>query len=146
MMVDIVFYEKPGCINNTRQKKLLLEAGHQLEVRDLLKEQWTRGALREFFGDMPVDKWFNSSAPDIKSGKIEPAENDEESALELMIANPILICRPLMRVADKCWVGFDSELVDKWIGLNKVTDKEDLESCPQKDGHHCSITALKTSE
>lgn len=145
-MVDIVFYEKPGCINNIKQKKLLREAGHHVDVRNLLTQSWTREVLREFFGAMPVVEWFNSSAPDIKSGRIEPAILDEVSALDLMIDNPILIRRPLMRVANECRVGFDSELIEQWIGLNNVGDKEDLESCPQQAGHHCSTPVSKVSE
>ena len=145
-MVDIIFYEKPGCINNIRQKKLLREAGHRVDVRDLLKESWTREVLREFFGAMPVVEWFNSSAPEIKFGQIEPAVLDETSALGLMIDNPILIRRPLMRVANECRAGFDSELVEQWIGLNNVEDKEDLESCPQQAGHHCNTPVPKVLE
>ena len=37
-MATITFYEKPGCINNTRQKKLLEAAGHQVVAKNLLTE------------------------------------------------------------------------------------------------------------
>ena len=146
MMVDIVFYEKPGCINNTRQKRLLREAGHHVDARNLLTQAWTPEVLRAYFGAMPMVEWFNTSAPDIKFGRIEPAVLDEESALALMIDKPILIRRPLMRVTDKCRAGFDSELIEQWIGLNNVEDKEDLESCPQQVGHDCSTPVSKLSE
>ena len=53
-MATVTFYEKPGCINNTRQKKLLAAAGHQVEVKNLLTEAWQAERLRAFFGDMPV--------------------------------------------------------------------------------------------
>jgi hypothetical protein len=29
-MATVHFYEKPGCINNTRQKKILAAAGHEV--------------------------------------------------------------------------------------------------------------------
>ena len=35
-MAKIIFYEKPGCGGNARQKALLLASGHELEVRNLL--------------------------------------------------------------------------------------------------------------
>jgi hypothetical protein len=37
-MATITFYEKPGCINNTRQKKLIAAAGHQVIAKNLLTE------------------------------------------------------------------------------------------------------------
>ena len=35
-MADVIFWEKPGCAGNARQKALLAAAGHRLKVRDLL--------------------------------------------------------------------------------------------------------------
>jgi len=138
-MVDIIFYEKPGCINNTKQKKLLSDAGHSVESRNLLTEKWGRQSLLDYFDLMSVTMWFNKSAPDISSGKIDPSVLSEDEALDLMIAKPILIRRPLMRVGDQCWVGFETSLVDQWIGLTGITNKDDLESCPQKTGHSCNL-------
>jgi len=138
-MVDIVFYEKPGCINNTQQKKLLANAGHQVECRNLLTEQWTREKLLDYFDGMSVTMWFNTSAPDIKSGAIDPSELSEEAALDLMIIYPLLIRRPLMRVDGEHWVGFETGLVHEWIGLNDITGKEDLGTCQQQSGHGCNV-------
>jgi len=71
-MATVYFYEKPGCINNTRQKKLLAAADHQVVAKNLLAEAWQPERLRAFFGDMAVRDWFNYSAPAIKHGEIEP--------------------------------------------------------------------------
>ena len=135
-MVDVVFYEKPGCINNRKQKDLLLQAGHRVESRNLLIESWNKYLLQEYFDAMSVTMWFNCTAPDIKSGLIDPSDLTEDEAFELMIANPILIRRPLMRVGDECRVGFDINLVDQWIGLSHSTEP-DLETCPRSSSHGC---------
>ena len=50
-MANVTFYEKPGCRNNTKQKILLLAAGHNLEAKSLLTEPWTPETLRPFFGN-----------------------------------------------------------------------------------------------
>lgn len=139
-MAHVIFYEKPGCINNSKQKKLLMDAGHHLECRNLLTEQWSKDALMEFLDGMSITMWFNTSAPEIKSGKIDPSGIGEDAALELMIKNPILIRRPLMRVGDECRVGFETRLVDQWIGLSEFTGKEDLENCPRQSGHSCDTS------
>jgi nitrogenase-associated protein len=137
-MATVIFYEKPGCINNTRQKALLIEAGHQLIARNLLLETWTPDRLRPFFGDLPVTQWFNTTAPEIKSGLVVPGNLDAETALELMVLDPLLIRRPLIQVGETCRVGFDPNIIDSWIGLypkatadQPQTDLPDLETCPR---------------
>jgi len=71
-MARIVFYEKPGCGNNTKQKALLAAAGHEVVARNLLAEPWTHERLLEFFGKRPVADWFNRAAPRVKDGEIVP--------------------------------------------------------------------------
>lgn len=129
-MSYVIFFEKPGCINNTRQKALLESAGHRLVVRDLLAEGWTAAALRPFFGGMPVSEWFNRSAPAVKAGTVVPEALDEAQALALMLEDPLLIRRPLMRVGPERMAGFDPERVDAWIGLTGLPERE-IEACPR---------------
>lgn len=141
-MADVIFYEKPGCINNTRQKKLLREAGHQVQEMNLLTFPWTAAKLRPFFYGMPIEEWFNSSAPKIKSGEVIPSHLEPETAISLMMLDPLLIRRPLMEVGEELMVGFDSDKVDDWIGLKPIAEKMDLESCPRNDTQHtCATTA-----
>ncbi len=135
-MATVVFYEKPNCMNNTRQKKLLSEAGHDVIAKDLLSERWDDTKLLLFFKGLAVSDWFNRSAPQIKSGEIIPETLTAKQALELMIANPLLIRRPLMRVNQDYRVGFDVESIQNWIGLQSSQEKTDLESCPRTE-HIC---------
>ncbi|WP_026607457.1 ArsC/Spx/MgsR family protein [Methylocapsa acidiphila] len=129
-MAHIIFYEKPGCANNARQKRLLEAAGHSLSVRDMLTEPWTAERLRDFFGDRPVAEWFNRAAPRVKSGAVEPERLDAERAIALMLDEPLLIRRPLMEVEGERSVGFDPDHVDAWIGLSAPSVQGvDLETC-----------------
>lgn len=130
-MATILFYEKPGCMQNARQKALLEAAGHRVERYNLLATHWTTERLRSFFGLRPIVEWFNPSAPRIKSGQVRPTELDEATALNLMINDPILIRRPLLQVDGECRVGFDQAEIDAWIGLSVMDGKMgDLETCP----------------
>ncbi|MBE9226173.1 hypothetical protein IQ264_12130 [Phormidium sp. LEGE 05292] len=131
-MFTVIFYEKPGCTNNKKQKALLLEAGHQVQPENLLTTTWTKEKLRPFFGDLPVREWFNYSAPRVKSGDVNPEFLDENTALELMMADPLLIRRPLIQVGDVLTVGFNLEKINAWIGLKpEVPVNQDLETCPR---------------
>lgn len=138
-MATVIFYEKPGCINNTKQKSLLSAAGHTLEVHNLLAEAWTIDRLRPFFGNLPIAQWFNRTAPQIKSGEVIPENLDADTALALMMQYPILIRRPLMQVGDRCSIGFDPQQIDAWIGLQSTDSNpsttqtflhQDLQTCP----------------
>lgn len=133
-MATVHFYEKPGCINNTRQKQLLSQAGHTLIIHDLLRHPWAEDAakLRSFFGDLPVADWFNRSAPAIKNGEIDPATVDERRAIALMVADPILIRRPLLEVDGRRQAGFDADQIDAWLGLADKAVAPDLETCPKQ--------------
>ena len=130
-MATVIFYEKPGCSNNTRQKKLLAEAGHHVVAKDILTETLQADRLRAFFGALAVRDWFNYSAPAIKHGEVEPDKLTEQEALTLMQQNPLLIRRPLMQAGDSFMAGFDQQAVDNWIGLQKTGNTSDLESCPR---------------
>jgi len=131
-MATVLFWEKPGCVNNTRQKKLLREAGHEVVERNLLTENWDAVRLRRFFGTLPVAAWFNGSAPAVKQGLVLPEDLSEEQALRLMVADPILIRRPLMQFGERCEAGFDPAQVHAWIGLDAQTEiPQDLETCPR---------------
>ena len=133
MPTTVIFYEKPGCGNNARQKLRLAAAGHTVIGRNLLTEKWTEARLRPFFGSLPVAEWFNRAAPRIKSGEVQPHEYDEAGALALMLAEPLLIRRPLMEIFDSCICGFDPAAIDAWIGLTPVIIQKlegaDAEAC-----------------
>ncbi len=153
-MATVLFFEKPGCINNTKQKVLLAAAGHTVQAKNLLTEKWTAERLRAFFGELPVPEWFNHSAPRVRDGEIWPHRLTGEEALALMLAEPLLIRRPLMQVGFECRVGFDQEAVHRWIGLSskisskfssKAGEREDLETCPRQTGKLHAASCMETS-
>jgi nitrogenase-associated protein len=128
-MATVLFWEKPGCQGNARQKALLTASGHAVVVRNLLAEPWTAERLRLFFGGRPVAGWFNLAAPRVKSGDVQPDSLDEPAALALMLEDRLLIRRPLMQVGERCEAGFDTALIEDWIGLRAGGAEVVDESC-----------------
>lgn len=117
-MTHITFYEKPGCAGNARQRALLQAAGHTLTTRSIPEEAWTRESLLAFLAPLPVPAWFNRSAPRVKRGEIDPDRLDPEAALALLLAEPLLIRRPLMQRSDGArLVGFEPALVQAFVGM-----------------------------
>ena len=136
-MAHVVFYEKPGCRTNARQRAALEAAGHSLDVRSLLAEPWTQARLAAFFGATPVEKWFNPAAPRVKSGEIRPESFSAGEALALMLVEPLLIRRPLIEAGDARCAGFDREPVLSLLGGR---DLDGLEGCSRhgaQEGAHC---------
>lgn len=128
-MATVIFYEKPGCINNTKQKQMLAAAGVDVLAKSLLTEAFTADGLRAFFAGLPVRDWFNYSAPAIKNREIDPDSLSAEAALAFMLAQPLLIRRPLMQCGDRLMVGFDPPKVAAWLGLPGFSDTKDVQTC-----------------
>ena len=113
MIKLVVFYEKPFCAANAKQKQILRQSGCTLIERNLLEHGLDAEALRTFMGDKKVEEWFNPAAPAIKNGEIFPETLDETSAMELLMSNPILIRRPLMIIGSEKLCGFDADKVSE---------------------------------
>jgi len=124
----IKFYEKPGCRNNTKQKLLLQSCGHEVIACSILSEAWTAETLKPFFTGKSVSEWFNRAAPRIKSGEVNPDDYDENAAIQAMIADHLLIRRPLMEVDNSFICGFDNEIVQSLIHHQ---DASHLQTCPK---------------
>lgn len=114
----VIFYEKPGCKTNEKQKKSFREAGLKVIERDILNHGLTADELHEFFKNMPVSKWFNPSAPKVKNGKIHPNSIEKDVALEMLMKDPILIRRPLMILKNKKLCGFNKWFIEKLINTS----------------------------
>ena len=131
-MTHLVFFEKPGCGGNARQRAALEAAGHTLERRNLLTAPWTPASLLAFLAPLAVSKWFNRAAPRVKDGGVQPDLLDADTALALLLKEPLLIRRPLMQRADNGsrHVGFETAAVDAWIGLGtNPASPRSLEGC-----------------
>ena len=143
-MANVTFYEKKGCSGNARQKALLSTSGHSVQARDLRDVKWSNVELLEFLGGLPVMKWFNTSAPAVKSGEIVPGELDQVTALALLRDNPLLIRRPLMRVGDERRVGFDTAGVHEWIGLKEIP-AGNIEACAHPEPRKPTVYYVATA-
>jgi len=144
-MVLLTFYEKPECINNRRQRRLLEAQGCTLERRNLLNEIWNRQSLAHFFTHRrEITQWFNNNSPRIKSGEVKPHLLSADDALGVMIDDPLLIRRPLIACyrGNKIFrsSGFDYAHLNSSLNLNldipsdsNALVGEDIETCPRSN-------------
>lgn len=109
-----IFFAKPSCITNRKQKAILREAGIEFVEQNLLSYPWTEQILLKFFVGLPKSLWINKSAPKIKNGEVVPEQLTESQLLAMMVQDPVLIRRPLLCWRGQHWAGFD------WPMLRKV--------------------------
>jgi len=130
----LLFFEKPGCRTNRRQKERLTSAGISFRSVNILQEPWTRSRLYDFFSGLSVDQWFNQNAPDIKTGKININEFDEDSAISAMLKDPLLIKRPLFEYGQARWSGFDTDKLKDLFGIDITLEAEIPTGCSHSSG------------
>ncbi|TKB09607.1 ArsC/Spx/MgsR family protein [Desulforhopalus sp. IMCC35007] len=134
-MAFIQFFEKPGCINGEKQKDILLKAGNSLECINILEHSWSPEELAPFFAVKDPVLIMNYTAPAIKKGEIIPADLSYGEAVRLMIENPILIKRPLIRVDGISIQGFTDERLTPYLGSWDGAD--DVVTCPNLHSVSC---------
>ena len=134
-MADIVFYEKPGCINGEKQKAILRAAGHNLNCLDILKHNWSRSELQEFVAGKSASDMMNHTAPAIKKGEIVPERLSAAEAMDLMVKDPILIKRPLIEVDGMKIQGFNDPRLVPYLG--DWDGREDVVTCPNLQTLSC---------
>lgn len=134
-MAKVIFYGKPGCGGNTRQKKVLAASGHEIDDRDVFSTPWTSATLLEFLGDLPVTGWFHPNASRVKSGEISPETLSREQAMALLLGDIRLIRRPLLESGGVKVAGWNPERLSAWIGLADTVNPGP-EACPGHDHDH----------
>lgn len=121
---EVVFYEKTGCLGNKKQKELLKANGVDFEVKSMLDTKWEKSTLESFFDGLEINQIVNEAAPKVKSGEINLKTISKEQLLEKMIAEPILIKRPLIIVGDKKICGFNITQLNDALNLELDTKKQ----------------------
>lgn len=136
----VIFYEKPGCTTNKKQKKMLRKSGCVVFERNLLQHGMRSDELYSFFESRPVPDWFNPNAPQLKSGDINPEKLSKDEAMNLLFLEPILIKRPLMIINQQKLCGFDQDKVQRLLNIS--FDTKVSSSC---SSHHEECSTPKRS-
>jgi nitrogenase-associated protein len=129
---SVVFYEKPGCAGNKKQKDLLKTYGVEFEVKSMLDTPWSVESLSSFFDGLEKDKIVNQFAPQVKNGEIIPEKLSKDELISLMIKEPILIKRPLIEVGEEKVCGFDIPKLNKLLNLD-LDSKKEIGTCQSSD-------------
>lgn len=116
--MKIIFYEKPNCAGNAKQKKLLTLNGISYETKNILDIPWDEFTLELFFKELIVEEIINPFAPKIKNNEIDITTISKKELIELMILEPILIKRPLLEIGETKICGFDIAKINQILQTN----------------------------
>ncbi|MDA0768707.1 MAG: hypothetical protein O2821_00610 [Chloroflexi bacterium] len=90
-------------------KASLSQGGVELDERDFFQDQFTEQELRELLGDTPASAIFSYRSPSVKKMELKPDELSEDDLIRLMLEEPRLVRRPLIKVGNRVVVGTDKK-------------------------------------
>ncbi len=78
-----------------------------LDERDFFQRPFTDAELRQLIGTRPPADLFSWKSPSFKAQGLSPDALDGEALIRLMLREPRLIRRPIVRIGDTIIIGAD---------------------------------------
>lgn len=88
-----------------------MQEGVAISERDYFKEPFSEAELRELAALAPVETLFAKRSPALKQMDVNPDALAAEDLLRLMLQEPKLVRRPLIRCGDRIWAGGAPKIV-----------------------------------
>ena len=85
-----------------------MQNGYEVEERDYFKEPFTEAELRDLVaevGEPGVGAMFAARSPSLKKMGLTAAELSDDRKLSLMLEEPRLVRRPIVRLGDRLIIG-----------------------------------------
>ena len=90
-----------------------------IQERDYFKEPLTEGEVREMAGMASIEQIFAKRSPSLKQMGLAGQELPEDQMVQLMLQEPKLVRRPMMRVGDQLFVGGGAAVLDSVVSAAK---------------------------
>jgi len=84
---------------------LLLQKGLELEERDYFKEPFSEREILDLAATVSLSELFARRSPSLKKMGLAGQELPDAEMLKLMLQEPRLIRRPLVKIGDKMLIG-----------------------------------------
>ena len=93
-----------------------MQDGLELEERDFFADPFTEAEIRELFGERDPADFFSWSSPSFRKMGLKRDELSGDRLIEMMVEEPRLVKRPLVRLADELIVGTDKKAMLRVFG------------------------------
>ena len=94
----------------------------ELSERDFFAEPLSEEELRDLIGERPIAEIFSWNSPSFKKLGVSREDLDDEELIRLMLGEPRLIRRPLVKVGAKVVVGTDKHAMEQAFGGERNSD------------------------
>tara|TARA_B100000315_G_C14453845_1_gene530434 strand:- start:443 stop:739 length:297 start_codon:yes stop_codon:yes gene_type:complete len=91
---------------------LLLQEGLDLEERDFFKEPFTEAEVRGLASEVGISQLFAWRSPSLKQKGMAGRELSEAEMVALMVQEPRLVRRPLVRIGGRLLVGTSLKAIE----------------------------------
>jgi arsenate reductase len=112
LKTDVIIYGIPNCEQVKKAKTWFNERGQAFDFHDFKKQGIEEDLLNRWLQHLPWDALLNRKGTTWRQLAPEQRETivDQRSAVELMLAQPSIIKRPVVEMGDRIIVGFHPEL------------------------------------
>ena len=86
-------------------RDFLSQKGVDFEERDFFKETFSTAEIRGLAGGSSISQLFSWRSPSVKTMGLEGRKLSEDELVGLMIQEPRLIRRPLVRIGERLIIG-----------------------------------------
>ena len=84
-----------------------------LEERDFFKDRFSEAEIRELLGGRSASEIFSWRSPSFKAMGLDTGGLGDNDLVRLMLQEPRLIRRPMIKLAGELIVGFDKKALDQ---------------------------------
>ena len=96
-------------------RELLLQKGLEVSDRDFFKDTLSEAEVRELASMAGAESIFARRSPSLKKLGLAGKELSDDEMIQLMLQEPKLVRRPLLKVGGKLMVGGGSAAVEEAI-------------------------------
>ncbi len=89
-----------------------------LSERDYFKEPLGEDEVREMAAIVGIDQIFAKRSPSLKQMGLAGQQLSEDEIVRLMLQEPKLVRRPMMRVGDQLFVGGGASVLDSVVAAS----------------------------
>jgi arsenate reductase len=109
--MSVTIYHNPRCNTSRRTLALLRDKGVEPEIVEYLKTPYTAAQLKHLLGQLKIPPSALVRKKEAAAAGIDPRSLPEDELIATMVANPILVERPIVVSGGKAALGRPPEAV-----------------------------------
>ena len=109
--MPVTIYHNPRCSTSRKTLALLQEKGIEPEIIEYLKTPYSEAQLRSLLGQLKLSAKALVRKKDAAAAGLDIASISEDALIKAMVANPILVERPIVVSGNRAALGRPPENV-----------------------------------